>query len=256
MHSVLIYWINNYSMKNRNVMVLDHWITWDRWSNICQVKNSVIFKNLHLRSGNLNTRYIIWFQIWWELGVNLQGVRVSLSIFFAKSIINKTIYLPHTGKWNYSSEDPVGPSGNNSGFILEGDTGCTPSSVGVQNVSPRAAVGLSGVGASGVNEQGERFSRKVFVGGLPPDIDEEEITASFRRFGPLVVDWPHKAESKSYFPPKGYAFLLFQVIFGFKKYYSNDKCNVVCPTFVIIPFYFLGGKLCPTIDRCLYSRRR
>ena len=26
-----------------------------------------------------------------------------------------------------------------------------------------------------------------------------------------MVDWPHKAESKSYFPPKGYAFLLFQV---------------------------------------------
>lgn len=60
------------------------------------------------------------------------------------------------------------------------------------------------------SEVGERFSRKVFVGGLPPDIDEDEITASFRRFGPLVVDWPHKAESKSYFPPKGYAFLLFQ----------------------------------------------
>ena len=60
-------------------------------------------------------------------------------------------------------------------------------------------------------QNGERFSRKVFVGGLPPDIDEDEITASFRRFGPLVVDWPHKAESKSYFPPKGYAFLLFQV---------------------------------------------
>ncbi|XP_015914241.1 cytoplasmic polyadenylation element-binding protein 2 isoform X2 [Parasteatoda tepidariorum] len=60
------------------------------------------------------------------------------------------------------------------------------------------------------SESNERYSRKVFVGGLPPDIDEEEITASFRRFGPLVVDWPHKAESKSYFPPKGYAFLLFQ----------------------------------------------
>ncbi|XP_030748283.1 cytoplasmic polyadenylation element-binding protein 2 isoform X2 [Sitophilus oryzae] len=60
------------------------------------------------------------------------------------------------------------------------------------------------------SEGGERFSRKVFVGGLPPDIDEDEITVSFRRFGPLVVDWPHKAESKSYFPPKGYAFLLFQ----------------------------------------------
>ena len=64
---------------------------------------------------------------------------------------------------------------------------------------------------SGFDPNTERFSRKVFVGGLPPDIDEDEITASFRRFGPLVVDWPHKAESKSYFPPKGYAFLLFQV---------------------------------------------
>lgn len=31
----------------------------------------------------------------------------------------------------------------------------------------------------------------------------EEITTAFRRFGALVVDWPHKAESKSYFPPKG-----------------------------------------------------
>jgi len=65
-------------------------------------------------------------------------------------------------------------------------------------------------GSALVNSDGtERFSRKVFVGGLPPDIDEEEIKASFRRFGSLVVDWPHKAESKSYFPPKGYAFLLF-----------------------------------------------
>ena len=36
----------------------------------------------------------------------------------------------------------------------------------------------------------------------------DEITASFRRFGPLVVDWPHKAESKSYFPPKGNALKL------------------------------------------------
>jgi len=31
----------------------------------------------------------------------------------------------------------------------------------------------------------------------------DEIMLAFRRFGPLVVDWPHKAESKSYFPPKG-----------------------------------------------------
>ncbi|MEQ2251210.1 Cytoplasmic polyadenylation element-binding protein 3, partial [Ilyodon furcidens] len=57
-------------------------------------------------------------------------------------------------------------------------------------------------------ERMERYSRKVFVGGLPPDIDEDEITNSFRRYGHLVVDWPHKAESKSYFPPKGNSGLL------------------------------------------------
>jgi len=38
------------------------------------------------------------------------------------------------------------------------------------------------------------FSMSMFV---------DEIMSAFRRFGPLVVDWPHKAESKSYFPPKG-----------------------------------------------------
>ncbi|KAF0293464.1 Translational regulator orb2 [Amphibalanus amphitrite] len=80
--------------------------------------------------------------------------------------------------------------------LLEGVAAISPC-----RTSPRSA---------GSADNGERYSRKVFVGGLPPDIDEEEITASFRRFGPLVVDWPHKAESKSYFPPKGYAFLLFQ----------------------------------------------
>lgn len=31
----------------------------------------------------------------------------------------------------------------------------------------------------------------------------------FRRYGQLIVDWPHKSESKSSFPPKGYAFLIF-----------------------------------------------
>ncbi|XP_051960162.1 cytoplasmic polyadenylation element-binding protein 4-like isoform X1 [Xyrauchen texanus] len=79
----------------------------------------------------------------------------------------------------------------------------------------RADQGLPGLGSPHCfphqnGERVERYSRKVFVGGLPPDIDEDEITASFRRFGHLFVDWPHKAESKSYFPPKGYAFLLFQ----------------------------------------------
>ncbi|XP_016085603.1 cytoplasmic polyadenylation element-binding protein 3-like [Sinocyclocheilus grahami] len=67
----------------------------------------------------------------------------------------------------------------------------------------RLTPGLSSPSRCQNGERIERYSRKVFVGGLPPDIDEDEITNSFRRYGHLVVDWPHKAESKSYFPPKG-----------------------------------------------------
>ncbi|KAK6734010.1 hypothetical protein RB195_017653 [Necator americanus] len=55
----------------------------------------------------------------------------------------------------------------------------------------------------------EIYSRKVFVGGLPIDIEEDELVETFARFGPLVVDWPNKNETKSYFPPKGYVFLIF-----------------------------------------------
>jgi len=34
----------------------------------------------------------------------------------------------------------------------------------------------------------------------------DEIKEHFVRFGPLTVDWPHKAQSKAYFPPKGKQF--------------------------------------------------
>lgn len=54
----------------------------------------------------------------------------------------------------------------------------------------------------------------------------EEINASFRRFGSLAVDWPHKAESKSYFPPKGYAFLLFQVLLLYYQLLSYKFLNI------------------------------
>nr|XP_039263534.1 cytoplasmic polyadenylation element-binding protein 2-like [Styela clava] len=97
------------------------------------------------------------------------------------------------GKWNDIGQDPLF---EDSHLPLSGYDQIAPN---LNRISPL------------LGEYGrERYSRKVFVGGLPPDIDEEEIQASFRHFGPLIVDWPHKAESKSYFPPKGYAFLLFQ----------------------------------------------
>lgn len=65
-------------------------------------------------------------------------------------------------------------------------------------------------GISSSSQPISNYSRKVFIGGLPPDIGEDEITNRFRYFGNLTVDWPHKQETKSSFPPKGYAFLIFE----------------------------------------------
>ena len=48
-----------------------------------------------------------------------------------------------------------GPDGSSSGFY--GSSRSSPRSHNSQNFDP---------------QNGERFSRKVFVGGLPPDIDE------------------------------------------------------------------------------------
>uniref|UniRef100_A0A4W3ILD3 Cytoplasmic polyadenylation element binding protein 4 n=1 Tax=Callorhinchus milii TaxID=7868 RepID=A0A4W3ILD3_CALMI len=116
---------------------------------------------------------------------------------------------PLKGRLNYThpgSDSPLPINGHSSLFPVEDsflDDGRGDQSLHSGLNSPHCFPHQNG-------ERVERYSRKVFVGGLPPDIDEDEITASFRRFGSLVVDWPHKAESKSYFPPKGYAFLLFQ----------------------------------------------
>uniref|UniRef100_A0A2K6V687 Cytoplasmic polyadenylation element binding protein 3 n=1 Tax=Saimiri boliviensis boliviensis TaxID=39432 RepID=A0A2K6V687_SAIBB len=115
----------------------------------------------------------------------------------------RTDHEPLKGK-HYPPKTPTFVSGRSSLFPFE--DAFLDDSHGDQALSS----GLSSPTRCQNGERVERYSRKVFVGGLPPDIDEDEITASFRRFGPLVVDWPHKAESKSYFPPKGYAFLLFQ----------------------------------------------
>ncbi|CAF1050545.1 unnamed protein product [Adineta ricciae] len=101
----------------------------------------------------------------------------------------------------YNEEGGMGSMLDTEGLMSVGGPTSSSSTTGLFNSSPRAM-------QMDMNKE-ERFSRKVFVGGLPPDIDEEEIIAHFQRFGPLIVDWPHKQESKSYFPPKGYAFLIF-----------------------------------------------
>ena len=62
----------------------------------------------------------------------------------------------------------------------------------------------------------------------------DELTVAFRRFGPLVVDWPHKAESKSYFPPKGILVTLSSV--------NSFIINNISVIYILIYTYILAYK--------------
>uniref|UniRef100_A0A915PMU2 RRM domain-containing protein n=1 Tax=Setaria digitata TaxID=48799 RepID=A0A915PMU2_9BILA len=53
------------------------------------------------------------------------------------------------------------------------------------------------------------YSRKVFIGGLPHEINPRLITKFFERFGKNVVDWPHRECCDVKAPPNGYAFVIF-----------------------------------------------
>lgn len=47
------------------------------------------------------------------------------------------------------------------------------------------------------------YSPRVFLGGVPWDITEASLIASFRPFGNLSVDWPGKEGKHNRHPPKG-----------------------------------------------------
>ncbi|XGW09566.1 hypothetical protein V3C99_011670 [Haemonchus contortus] len=65
----------------------------------------------------------------------------------------------------------------------------------------------------------EVFARKVFVGGLPIDVTEEEIWQTFSVFGNVLVDWPRRPDGTSARDEEsgrgsrsmtGYVFLVFE----------------------------------------------
>ncbi|VDM45937.1 unnamed protein product [Toxocara canis] len=66
----------------------------------------------------------------------------------------------------------------------------------------------------------EIFARKVFIGGLPFDVSQAEIVATFSQFGPMVVDWPYRSDCASKIRTltsshparslKGYVFIVFE----------------------------------------------
>lgn len=54
------------------------------------------------------------------------------------------------------------------------------------------------------------FSKKVFIGGVPWDITEDQLQAAFKKYGPFKVQWPVKETSSSQVRIKGYLYLIFE----------------------------------------------
>lgn len=52
------------------------------------------------------------------------------------------------------------------------------------------------------------LSTKVFVGGVPWDITEQQLIQSFKVFGPIKVEWPRKDQQDA--QRKGYVYILFE----------------------------------------------
>nr|XP_031845090.1 cytoplasmic polyadenylation element-binding protein 1 isoform X2 [Nomia melanderi] len=52
------------------------------------------------------------------------------------------------------------------------------------------------------------YSSKVFLGGVPWDITESLLIATFKQFGPIRVEWPGKDQSAT--QPKGYVYIILE----------------------------------------------
>lgn len=52
------------------------------------------------------------------------------------------------------------------------------------------------------------YSSKVFLGGVPWDITESLLVATFKQFGQIRVEWPGKDQSAA--QPKGYVYIIFE----------------------------------------------
>ncbi|CAD1480751.1 unnamed protein product, partial [Heterotrigona itama] len=58
------------------------------------------------------------------------------------------------------------------------------------------------------NQKPSGYSSKVFLGGVPWDITESLLIATFKQFGQIRVEWPGKDQSAT--QPKGYVYIIFE----------------------------------------------
>ena len=91
------------------------------------------------------------------------------------------------------------------------------------------------------------LSCKVFLGGVPWDINEPALLQAFKQFGNIRIEWPGKDNSPI---PKGYLYVIFE----------NEK--QVCPDEDSAGFFLSVKVICcifllgQGFVECLYSRLR
>ncbi|VDN35056.1 unnamed protein product [Gongylonema pulchrum] len=86
------------------------------------------------------------------------------------------------------------------------------------------------------------FSRKVFIGGLPPFISINVLTSFFAQFGENKIDWPYRRGDMDLYPPNGLftaAFLSVQI----KPWLLSDRFYISKDILAISERYsvFVGG---------------
>lgn len=77
------------------------------------------------------------------------------------------------------------------------------------------------------------LSPKVFLGGVPWDITEQNLVQAFRPFGPIKIEWPGKELSSV---PKGYLYIIFE----HEKQVSFERNLLLMP---ISDVFYSGSKL-------------
>ncbi|CAD6215968.1 GSCOCG00004271001-RA-CDS [Cotesia congregata] len=68
------------------------------------------------------------------------------------------------------------------------------------------------------------FSSKVFLGGLPWDVTESTLIATFKHIGPIKVEWPKKDHPNAP-DPKGFGYIIFE---SEKEVRTLLSCCVPC----------------------------
>ena len=76
------------------------------------------------------------------------------------------------------------------------------------------------------------YSPRIFLGGVPWDITESSLIATFQQFGALVVDWPGKEGKHARHPPKGENYV-GQTLAPFHSQWQDVRWTSVLWCFVI-----------------------